>query len=172
MTAALLTCVHPPLSISLRHARNRARVPVTLWQVAKGVDERVWHHTMERPFPAAGVLAECERCGQGHQEKQWEDHHHQYKADAATWRDTCTAKLHIWMCRNGWGVWTSSPEKTRRSTCMEFRKYEPWKGGKNKEEIVEKAKEKTWHRIQHFARWMHLQTKPDSPLLRKNQESI
>lgn len=64
------------------------------------------------------------------------------------------------------------PKKPQRSTCMEFRKYEPWKGGKINEETVEKAREKTWHWIQHIARWMHLQTKPDSPLLSKNQESI
>lgn len=28
-----------------------------------GVDDRVWHHTMEEPFPAAETLAESECVG-------------------------------------------------------------------------------------------------------------
>lgn len=63
MTAAILTGVHPPVSMSLRQARNRARVPVTLRQVAMGVDERGWHRTVERPLPAADVPAGSKRAG-------------------------------------------------------------------------------------------------------------
>lgn len=54
----------PPLSIRLRHARNRARVPVTLGQTAMGVYERASHHG--RTFSSSRGPGREWMCGQGH----------------------------------------------------------------------------------------------------------
>lgn len=102
------------------------------------------------------------------QQKQWEDHHHQY-----SWRDTCTVKLHISMCKNGWGLWISSPEKNSEKHLHGIQKVWALKRGKKlfKKQLKRQGK-KIWHWIQHVARWMRLQAKPDSPLLSENQEGI
>lgn len=112
ITTALITCVHPPLSTKLETCKKQGKSPCDFITDGKGsgwegMASPSWKDLFQqqRSWQRVNVWARP-------QEKQWEDHHHhQYKADAGSWRDTCTAKLHIWMCRNGWGLWTSSPEK-------------------------------------------------------------
>lgn len=72
--------------------------------------------------------------GEGEWTRRGKRHQHRrHKADTASLSDTCTAKLQIWMYRNGWGIRTRSPEKNlREAPTWNLRSISPPKGEKNK----------------------------------------
>lgn len=115
---------------------------MTLQQMAVGVDERVWHHTMERPFPAAEVLAESESVSKATGQAVGRP-----PPPIQGWCSQLKGHLHCkapYLNVQEWlgFVNLSTRKKTQKSTCMEFRKYEPSKEEKINQEIVEKAREK------------------------------
>lgn len=163
----------PTTEYKLKDARNRAGVPVTLQQMATGVDERVWHHTMERPFPAAEVLVESECVSKATEEavgrppppptKGWcsqlKGHLHCKAPYLNVWEWLGFMNLFTWKILReapAWNLESMSPGKRKK---------------KINQEIVKKARERIWNWIQHIPRWMHLQAK-HSTLLNENQEGI